>query len=511
MKPRLRLGLALLSGVLLWLSFPNPWAMHFEAWPGWLAWLALVPLMALLPGCSLTEGFQYGFVAGTAFFLPGLVWVTRIQPLGLGAVPAWCALAAWCALFPALFGLVSALAFRREWMGPTLWMPALWTLVEALREHLLSGFPWLGLGSSQFANPAILPLAALLGQAGLHFAVALGNAVACALLLRPAWLKSAWTLAATFGLCLLLGLGARSQAKEQAQWDAGVGRGPDTHALGIKVGVVQGGIDEDQAWNRDYRSKILQTYFTYSLAAVGQGANLILWPESAFPGFFNENAPEAVQVKDFARKNHVHLLIGSTLSEGGVYTNSAILVDPDGNTSSYAKRHLVPFGEYVPFRRWVPLLDGLLDRFGIEDFSAGTEAKVFTVNGGAVAPLICFESVFSDLVHEGEDPDLLAILTVDTWYGLTPGPVWHASQAAIRAAENGCWVARAAATGITLIAAPTGVIRYSIGLEEAGVLVQTLSPARPTPWRAHGHWFLWVCALLLGLALVPAIFFTKKG
>jgi apolipoprotein N-acyltransferase len=511
MKPRLRVGLALLSGLLLWLSFPNPWAMHFEAWPAWLAWLALVPLMALLPGCSALEGFQYGFLTGTAFFLPGLVWITRVQPLGFGAIPAWCGLAAWCALFPAAFGALSALGLRRDWMGPTLWMPALWTLLEALREHLFSGFPWLSLGSSQFNNPAVLPLAALCGLSGLHFAVALGNAVACALLARPAWFKSWGTLGASIGLIVLLVLGAHSQALQQEQWDQGLNRGSQAHALALKVGVVQGGIDEDQAWNREYRTNILQTYCTYSLAAVGQGANLILWPESAFPGFFNENAPEAVQVKAFARKNHVHLLIGSTLSDGGNFTNSAVLVDPDGTTRTYSKRHLVPFGEYVPFRHWVPLLDGILDRFGIVDFSSGTEAKVFDVQGGAVAPLICYESVFSDLVRQGEAPDLLAVLTVDTWYGVTPGPVWHAGQAAIRAVENGCWVARSAATGISLIAAPNGLMRYTIGLEEAGVLVQTLSPARPTPWRAHGPWILLVCGILLALAWGPALFGSKKG
>ncbi|HTA16135.1 MAG TPA: hypothetical protein VK786_00130, partial [bacterium] len=190
MKRFWRPGLALFSGLLLWLSFPNPWALHFEAWPGHLAWVALVPLLALLEDCTVNEGFQLGFLTGSAFFLPGLLWITYVQPLGPAAMPAWCGLAAWCALFPAVFGAVAAWGLAKGWRAPVLWLPALWTFLEALREHLFTGFPWLNIGSSQFVNPHVLPLAALTGQVGLDYAVVLGNAVFCALLVRPTWLLS---------------------------------------------------------------------------------------------------------------------------------------------------------------------------------------------------------------------------------------------------------------------------------------------------------------------------------
>ena len=501
MTHRWRAGLAVASGLLLWLSFPNPFAMHFEAWTGALAFVALVPLLALLADLAPAQGFQYGFVAGAAFFLPGLVWITNVKPLGLGAVPAWCGLAAWCALFVGAFGGLAALGLRRGLSLPLLWLPALWTLLEALREHLLTGFPWLSLGSSQFANPVLLPLAALTGQPGLHFAVVLVNTVVCAILLRPRWVLGwARTLSALLVLAALAA-GARQQAQLQRSWDTdGPPAGSSTAFQGLKVGVIQGGIDQDQAWNQAYRDQLMDTYLTYSSAAEEQGANLILWPESSFPGFFNEDAPEYERVRAFARSRKVTLLIGSTLSKDGKYSNSAVLVPPSGEVQTYAKRHLVPFGEYVPFRSWVPFLDRALEQFGIADFTAGTQAGAFHVHGAVVAPLICYESVFPDLPGQGEAPDLLALLTVDTWYGISPGPVWHASQAAIRAVENGCWVARAAATGISLVAAPSGEIRLQIGLAEAGALVQALGPARPTPFRAWGNWFLVLCVLILLLA-----------
>jgi len=486
--------------------------MHFEAWPGYLAWVALVPFLALLEDCSSREGFQLGFLTGTAFFLPGLLWITYVRPLGLGAGPAWCGLAAWCALFLAAFGAIAAWGLRKGWRAPVLWLPALWTLMEALREHLLTGFPWLNLGSSQFANPAVLPLAALTGQVGLDYAVALGNAVVCALLVHPAWLLSYKKTLGACAMILALAWGAHQQSAAQALWDE-QGGGPDFPAAstGLKAAVVQGGIDEDQAWTKEYRDGIIKTYLGLSSAAVDQGARLILWPESTFPGFFNEDAPEAQAIKDFARRRKINFLIGSTLSTDGIYTNSAVLVDTQGTTLSYAKRHLVPFGEYVPFRRWIPILDRLLDNFGIISFSAGSQPATYAVDGGFVEPLICFESVFPDLARQGKAPDLLAILTDDGWYGTSPGPVWHASQAAVRAVENGCWVARAASTGISLIASPQGKIPYTIGLGELGVMVQTLGPARPTPWRAHGLWFLWVCAALLTLSWAFSLQKVKKS
>ena len=487
-----RRGLALLSGLLLCFSFPNPLALGFEAWPGWLAWVALLPLLAAVKGLPAASAFRLGYLAGLACFLPGLQWLTHVQPLGPGALPAWMALAAWCALFPALFAALLARGRAGAWPLAVLWVPAAWTLTEWLRQVLLTGFPWIGLGSSQFANSALLPLAALTGLAGLHYAVALGNLLLYAAFVEQR-LLAGWrpALAATLAV-LGLTWGAWQQGHAQAAWNA-------AHAGasgGLKVAVVQPGINMDQAWTQGFRTQVLDTELYLSGAAVKQGAQLLLWPESAFPGFFNEDAAEAKAVKAFAREHNVHLLIGSTLSERG-YTNSAIFIDPAGNTRAYAKRHLVPFGEYVPFRRWVPVLDLALERLGLVDFRAGEQSAAFEVGGLKVVPLICYESVFPELAQRGPQPDLLAVLTVDTWYGRSAGPVWHASQAVLRAVENGAWVGRAASTGITLFSAPDGRLGEKVGLDQAGQLVESVFAARPTPYRRFGDWFLALCALTL--------------
>jgi apolipoprotein N-acyltransferase len=497
-----RQALAALSGLLLWLSFPNPWALGFEAWTAWLAWAALLPLLAAIEGQEPKVAAGLGCVGGLACFVPGLAWLTQVRPLGPGALPAWLALAAWCSLFAALFAWGAARGLRQGWALPVLWIPALWTLTEALREVLLSGFPWMGLGSSQYRNPALLPLAAALGQTGLHYAVALGNAVLYGALIQPRWLLGTPRSLSALGMALALAGLAQWQAHEQWAWSRGAGA-----EAGISVAIVQGAIDQDQAWNQAYRRHLLDTYFELSRQAVEGGAELLLWPESSFPGFFNEDAPEAREVKGFAARWGVDLLIGSTLSDGGFYTNSAVWIDAQGSTRSYAKRHLVPFGEYVPFRRAAPLLDLALERIGVVGFSPGQAPGRFEIRGTQVKPLICYESIFPRLARSGGTAGLLAVLTVDTWYGRTAGPVWHASQSALRAVEQGTWLARAAATGISLFAAPDGQLIAPIPLDAPGWRVQRLSPPRVTPFQRFGDIPLLFACLLM---LVMVVFGPKR-
>jgi apolipoprotein N-acyltransferase len=495
----MRRGLAILSGLLLWLSFPNPFALNFQAWPGWLAWGALLPLLAAISGAPQGSGFKLGFLTGLACFLPGLFWLTNVQPLGPGAYPAWLALAAWCAFFPALFAWLTERALVAGWDLPVLWVPALWTLVELLRERLLGGFPWISLGSSQVQNLAVLPLAAALGQAGLHYAVALGNAIAFGCLIRPGWLlglrRSGTATVMVLGLAFL----AQTQRQAQQAWDASASARP-----GLDAAVIQGGIDLDQPWTAEYRRGLMDRYLGLSRQAIAQGAKVLVWPESAFPGFFNEDAPEARELKAFAKAQKVNVLTGSTLSDNGVYRNGVVWIDPQGDTASYGKRHLVPFGEFVPFRTIAPLLDLALARAGIVGFTPGDASRRWDLGGVSVQPIVCYESVFPDLVRQGGPVDLIALVTVDTWYGHSAGPVWHASQARLRAVENGAWVARAASTGISLFAAPDGSDQRHIGLDEAGALVQRVSAARSTPFQRWGQLpvlFACLLCLLLGWTL----------
>jgi apolipoprotein N-acyltransferase len=497
-----RRGLAVFSGLLLWLSFPNVFALNFQPWTGWVAWVALVPLCVALWGQKPPVAFRTGLLSGFVFYLLSLTWITNVQPMGPASLPAWVALALWCALFTGGWGAMAGWVSRRYTRLPVVALAALWALLELLRERLFTGFPWVNLGSSQAFNPAILPLASITGQVGLHFAVALGNLIFFSLLFeQKLLLGTARSLSATLAVGLLV-WGAQVARVQTAQVPAG----PT-----VKVGIIQGGIDQDQAWTQAYRERIMNTYLLLSQAAVQEGAQVLLWPESAFPGFFNENAAEAKQLKAFAKVHQLNLMIGSTLAEGPDpehqnYHNSALWITPAGNTLAQAKRHMVPFGEYVPFRRSVPVLDMAMARLGVSDFVPGVAGPLFDLGGLKTQPLICYESVFPAVPREGPAPDLLGVITVDTWYGRSAGPVWHASQCALRAVENGCWVARSAATGISLFADPQGHLLKPIGLDQAGYAVAEIPRGKTTFYRLHGEWLAAVLLLLLAILWAQTLF-----
>jgi apolipoprotein N-acyltransferase len=250
----------------------------------------------------------------------------------------------------------------------------------------------------------------------------------------------------------------------------------------------------------------MNTYLLLSQAAVDEGAKVLLWPESSFPGFFNEGALESEQLKAFAKKRQVQLLVGSTLiAENGFY-NSALWIDPAGNTLSQGKRHLVPFGEYVPFRKAIPILDAAMARMGVSEILADRRGPLFNLAGLKTRPLVCYESVFPDEVRQGDAPDLLGVITVDTWYGDSAGPVYHAQQCALRAVENGTWVARAAATGISLFVDPQGKLIAPIALNHAGYQVLGIGRGRSTFYREHGEWLATMLLFLLAVLWGPIPF-----
>ncbi len=491
MSPRAAWFWAGLSGLLLSLSFPNFIQTHFPQWSVWLALGALVPLLLSARGRSPGQAFALGYGAGLIFFLVGLVWVTNVKPMGSTSIPAWLALSAWCALFLAVFLAAYAWADRQGIPWMELWAPLAWTSLELGREHFLSGFPWIGLGWSQATNNTVLPMAAVLGVWGLHTLVAGVNVT-----LARAWqgrLRWRWSLALGSGLLIAWLVGRHSQAQILSV--------PPR----VIAAVLQGDIDEDQAWNEAYRKRVMTTYVSLMEAAAKEGATVFVWPESSFPGFFNVDSRESRTLLELSRRRHWDLVIGSTLvTPKQQYMNAALHIY-DGTWDSYGKRHLVPFGEFVPFRAQIPLLDRALERFGVSDFTPGSQAKIFKVQGIGVTPLVCYESVFPSLAFASEGsapPDALAILTVDTWFGDSAAPYAHAAQAILRAVENGAWVLRSAATGVSMVIDPYGQVRGSLDLHQAGYLLARIdtSIARGTPFQHFGWIFVWLC---IGLTLHP--------
>ncbi len=245
----------------------------------------------------------------------------------------------------------------------------------------------------------------------------------------------------------------------------------------VRVGLIQGNIDQADKWNPDRGAAIFQNYLAMTRQAIDRGAGLVLWPESSTPFYFDEARDRAASdlLRALAKQSRVPLLFGSDQIDSGVptrYYNSAFLIREDGSTGGvYRKMHLVPFGEYVPFKRVLFFAAPLVE--AVSDFSAGEDPVVLPVGGHLISTAICYEIVYPNLVRQFvlRGSELLTTITNDAWFGNTSAPYQHFAQASMRAIEGGRYLVRSANTGISGIVDPYGRVLARTTIDEPAVLV----------------------------------------
>jgi apolipoprotein N-acyltransferase len=501
---RRSLALAVLSGLLLAASFPGP-GLSF------LAWFALVPLLFALRDQSVRAGLLLGFLFGLVFFCCTAYWVTYSIYV-YGHVPLLPAslitllLSVVLALFIAPFG-AAVVHVRTARPGIVfLAAPAVWVTMELARTHLLSGFPWVLAGYSQYRTLPVIQVADLAGVYGISFVIVLVNAaIADAISGRK---RFAPLLTASMVLIAVLGYG-------HYRLNAETGSG------GITVTVVQGNIEQDKKWDPAYQSEVFATYkrLTRKAMEMEQTPDLVLWPETATPFYYGGvGRTDAAMTKDlqqFVRAMNTQFLTGSPTIEtkGGrivALRNSAFLLDREGGTSAvYHKMHLVPFGEYVPMKKVLYFMEKMVQ--GIGDFIPGTGYTVMKVrlpSGDAVAisTVICYEIIFPDLVRRfvNNGATVVTNITNDAWFGRTGAPYQHFSMAVLRAVENRVPIARAANTGISGFIDAQGRILETSPIFTETYLTRTLVPgSMKTFYTRYGDVFAWLCALGTIIAVIP--------
>ena len=489
------IALAGLSGGLLVFAFPPA-----DLW--WLAFFALAPWLSRLPEDPRAAA-RSGFVAGLTFFLGSLWWIawTTLRyaglPSGLAlpvALAVLVALAGYLALYVAVFA--AALAWMRPGSGPAFVVTAagLWVTLEYGRTHLLTGFPWNLVGYSQYENFVLLPLAAVTGVYGLSFVVLAVNAAL-------AWTVRGWGAWSQIGRAWATAAGVLALAAAPG-WVEGPAR---MAGEPVDVAVIQGNIAQAVKWDV---AQVAETVVTYQrltqVAATEHRPGLIVWPETAMP-FSLEGDGRREAVLTTARVARTPLLVCAPHREpgGSGVHNSAFLVDAAGAvTQRYDKRHLVPFGEYVPWRRLLFFADWFVSG-GIGEFTPGTREPILPSPAGRLAVTICYEAIFPAEVRRAfaDGADLLVNLTNDAWFGRTPAPYQHLAMVVLRAVENGTYVVRAANTGISAIVAPDGRIVRASGLFTREVVTGLVAPrSRTTFYTRHGDVF--AVALLFGVGAV---------
>ncbi len=447
----LKLGLAALSGLLIYLAFP-------PADIGALAWVGLAPLFFALTQVRPWGGFALGLTFGLCFFVPLSSFM-----LSYG-IHSWLIAAILQSIFWGLFGLAATAG--NGCLHPALRalpMAAAYTLAAEIFRGSIGAFGFTNgdLGYTQHSQLAMLQMASIAGHYGLGFMIAALNAVlaqtalaiAPGLLLRPAvnpkWFAhaAAKTALAIYVLLLLIYF-----------WGMLVMRA-DGHETGspLSVAVVQGCVPTGKPTTEADVLRSLDTYLTLS-ESLPDDVRLIVWPETAVPDVININEEAMQRIRDLAVAKNAWVLAGAPeLRETGKLYNTLYLISPDGElTDTYSKVILVPFGEYVPHREDYPFLKNFpVRKF---DFTRGEGHKTMDVDGHKIGPLICFEMCFPHALWANTrlGAEIIVAATSDEWAHGTPEIAQHSYTAALRAVESRRYIIRAGTWGISGIITPYG-------------------------------------------------------
>lgn len=478
-----RLAVAALSGVVL--SFAQP---PYGLWP--LIFIAIPIVAALALGAARgRSAFGAGWAAGTGFFAAGLYWIAEAFLVD-AAKYGWMApfailfLATGLALFwGAAFWLAHRLSHRSRFWGAVAFGAA-WTLLEFARSHVLTGFPW-ALPGYVWVDTPLMQGAALIGPHGLGFLTLLAAALLAAIRLD----RKATLIAPTLAAATLGGMWAWGQARLSESISAEPG--------GPLLRIVQPNIPQVEKWKPENARWIFERLLDLTQGEADAPApDIVMWPETAVP-FYIEREPEARHMIADALPEDATLILGSLRIVEGAdgarsARNSVVALDDAGEVvAHYDKRHLVPFGEYLPLKPAFSAigLQTLVDTRG--GFGIGDHIGPIAPPGvPPFTPLICYEAIFPHEVAEASiGADWLAQITNDAWFGASIGPPQHLAQARVRAIETGLPLVRAANTGISAVIGPRGEVLDSLPLGQTGAFDALLPPKLPRPLYAQvGDW-----------------------
>jgi apolipoprotein N-acyltransferase len=542
--------MAALSAVLQVLPFPI--AGPTPLWRTVFCWIALLPfLWALLANdktgnpLTLRQGAVLGYACGFLWYLGNCYWIYQTmylygglaKPIAAGILVLF---SLYLGLYHALFGtLIAAFHKRFGRQVALLLVPFAWVAVELARARI-TGLPWDLLGIAQVDNPLLTRLAPYTGAYGLSFLIAAVNAL---WLIRVRIRERRFTrLTLTIAGVVIIVLyvtGLRVITNPKAS--------PTTATAtlvqeNLEVGAANTGPQpttqqflESFTYLSRYPSPrfllgIPELASTPSVYLIRQnsadGANssesaptptdLIVWPESPAP--FQDLDPQfRASMSALAREAHAPVIVGNigfepnpNVKSGYTLYNRASYVTPDGTFAGhYDKMHLVPFGEYVPYKEFFFFAKSLLNEVG--SFEPGTERTLFKTGGHAYGVFICYESIFGDEIRQlpQRGAEVLINISNDGWYGDTSAPWQHLDMVRMRAIENHRWILRATNTGVTGSIDPYGRVTAAAPRHQrTSIRVHFGYENDLTFYAAHGDLFAYACAFITTLCL--ALSFRPK-
>ena len=530
-----RLTLAIVSGVALYFAFA-PW--DFEV----AAWIWSLPILTVLwigrPMGHL-KTLLLGWITGFAFFLPNLSWLRHSSRVIAGAIDhSWAGwgpeLMGWSAvlgmsgflsIYIALWAWFTAKVTRPEAkrIGSEDWMicsleslrsaflsAAAWVGLEWLRGIVFTGFGWNGLAVGLHKNIVLIQVADLIGVTGVSFLPIFIACIGFNTLVRILWTyqgKSKRTFRADFSVAMLLLLGVVNYGWQK------MNEPPSGDQVEVRTVLVQQNVPQAVKWSGE---KTVEIYHRYAelTALYASHADLIVWPESALPLPVYSHPDHPAYFDELLAKGPFSLLTGADVIEpdAPAYTSAMLLRDRFEDAVFYHKMHLVPFGEYLPFRKEVPLIDTLLGGILPGDFTPGTIAEPVKLQSPAIdiIPLICFEDTVGRLARKfvRDGPQLIVNLTNDGWFLQSAEMEQHLANAVFRSIELRRPMCRASNTGPSCFIDVLGRVTQKLVDPNTGsqfiegCLPGKVALAQHPPLTLYARWGDWFSMTLLLTAVI---------
>jgi apolipoprotein N-acyltransferase len=489
-----------LCGAVSALAFPKFNLAFFS-------WISLIPLFFILSKKNPGQGFLLGWMAGFSYYAVLLYWIPDV-PSHYGGLSVSISIIIYVG-FMCVLGLTWAafsLCFTKIHRSfPILSFfiaPFLWVSFELLITYILTGFPWGLLGYGQYKNLYLIQMASLTGIYGVSFVLVLFQSLfVLSLKLRK---RAPFFIALV--LVLLIHVSGFVSLKEIP-----------VQENSFSAAVIQGNVSSDIQWGQLSFQEIeflFNQHLQLSLDANLKNNNLVIWPEFTVPLCFGCSYGIYQEFKDrlfrFVQETGCTLLLGTnekSETEGETkYYNTAICLKPDLSQSQYHKIHLVPFGEYTPYKRIFAFISRVTHAIG--DITPGDQHKLHEHKGIRFGSPICYEIIFPNLVRKftKNGASFLVTITNDGWYGQSSAPYQHFSMAVLRAVENRRYLLRAATTGISGIIDPYGRILSQSELMTQTFLYDTIAPIHQTTvYTTHGDVFAYVSLTLTIFFLILAV------
>lgn len=438
--------LSLFSGILLAFSFPNFIKQDVFVCSFFLIWFGFMPLFSILfEEFNLRKIFFYGFLSGSTFYLLSLYWLCNVKPMGIFAYVAWIALSIYLSIFLSIPLVISSYLKQKLYINFLFSVPVTFTIFEYIREWFFTGFPLQTPAQSQIFFTFFIKITKITGVHGANFLIYFVNIILTILFLREKInIKLKEIIFSIVILIMLITCMIISNIKLKYIEKE------------LKISLLQPDINQDVVeWSDNFRENTLNIYKEMILKLKNEKPDIIVWPETGYPGVLNYEPWRAKEISSWL-KGPWHI-IGSDKMEiikdkENNYYNTAFLIDEKGDIKGeYSKYHLVPFGEYVPLQNVFPFIKKVVRRYGYTGFTPGNKIEPVIYKDIKIGTLICYDSLFPEISREFVKKGALFLVHIsyETWYGKTPASAQIFQNTVLRAIENEVPLVRCVASGIS--------------------------------------------------------------